>query len=160
MSFSPSYFPPYLHRMMDHIYIGDHRAAIDYDRFDLVVNLDYPANGVKKGEYVESDYSPKTRLIRIGVEDNEQADLSFVRALTAVMADYVNRGKRILVYSREGTGRAAAVLSSYLITRYKFNPTDLMNMYRSSNFRPNLNVGFVRQLARLSAGNKIPSHIQ
>jgi protein-tyrosine phosphatase len=83
-----------------------------------------------------------------------------VRALTAVMADYVNRGKRILVYSREGTGRAAAVLSSYLITRYKFNPTDLMNMYRSSNFRPNLNVGFVRQLARLSAGNKIPSHIK
>ena len=154
MSFSPFYLPPYLHRMMDHIYIGDHRAAIDYDRFDLVVNLDYPANGVKKGEYVESAYSPKTKLIRIGVEDNEQADLSFVRALTEVMTDYVNRGKRILLYSHEGTGRAPAVLSSYLITRYKFNPTDLMNMYRSSNYRPNLNIGFVRQLARLSDANK------
>jgi len=155
MSFSPFYLPPYLHRMMDHIYIGDHRASIDYDRFDLVVNLDYPSNGVRKGEYVDSAYSAKTRLIRVGVEDNEQADLAFVRALTAVMADYANRGKRILLYSHEGTGRAAAVLSSYLITRYKFNPADLMNMYRSSNYRPNLNVGFVRQLARLSAQNKI-----
>lgn len=145
------YLPPYIHRMIDHIYVGDHRAQIDYDTFDLVVNLNYPENGVKKGDYVDTQYSPKTRLIKVGIEDSDTANLSpFVNELTDTMRDYVNHNKRILLYSKEGTGRSAAILSSYLIKRYKFNTSDLMNMYRSSNYHPTLNMGFVRQLASLS----------
>jgi hypothetical protein len=146
--------PSYIHRTMDHIYLGDHRAVIDYGSFDLVINLDFPANGVSRGAYVETPVRravpTPTRLIRVGVEDNEKTDLTpFVDKLVGEIKAAVARNQRVLIMSRHGTGRAAAILSSYLVRRYQFSTSDVMHMFQTAQFQPDMNVGFMRQLEQM-----------
>lgn len=146
--------PPYIHRTMDHIYLGDHRAVIDYGSFDLVINLDFPANGASRGAYLETSVRravpTPTRVIRVGVEDNDQVDLTpFLDKLVQEIKAAVANNQRVLIMSRHGTGRAAAILSSYLIRQYGFKTSDVMHMFQTARFRPDMNAGFMRQLEQM-----------
>ena len=145
------YFPPYMKRMIDHIYISDRRAVIDYDNFDLVINLDFPRNGVQEGEYKDEQWTPKTRVIRIGIKDDDQADISpYTDKLSSLIKEYVSKRQLVLIHSDRGMGRSSAMMSAYLIKQYRFGMSDISRMYQSSKYRSDMNIGFEKQLLDLS----------
>jgi protein-tyrosine phosphatase len=137
--------------MIDHIYISDRRAVIDYDKFDLVINLDFPRNGVKEGEYIDEQLTPKTRLVRIGMKDDEQANIGlYTDKLSYLIKEYVSQHKLVLIHSDKGMGRSAVMMSAYLIKQYRFGFSDISRLYQSSKYRSDMNIGFEKQLQDLS----------
>ena len=145
------HFPPYMKRMIDHIYISDKRSVIDYDKFDLVVNLDFPRNGVNEGEYRDEQLTPKTRLVRIGMRDDENTDFGlYTDKIILLLKEYVSQHKLVLIHSDRGMGRSAAILSMYLIKQYRFGMSDISRIYQSSKYQSDINIGFEKQLQDLS----------
>lgn len=149
------YIPPYMKRMIDHIYLSDRRSIIDYDKFDLVVNLDYPNNGVHEGDYVEEQFTPKTKLIRIGMKDDDQSNIRpYLDQLIRTLKEYTARHQMVLIHSDRGMGRTTVVMSAYLIKQYRFGLGDISHIYQSSAYHPDLNKGFSQQLQDLYQDKK------
>ena len=141
-----SYFPPYIKKMMDHLYISDQRARIDEDKFTLVVDMNYPQNGVPLGNVVETTVG-KTRFIRIGAADSEDQDMSFaLDKVLPMINEYVKKSQPVLIYSHQGWGRSIMMLSSYLIRKYGFKMIDLSHVFQTSGLLQNLNPYFMEQL--------------
>lgn len=140
------YIPPYIHRIMDYIYLSDHRSKIDMDKFDLVIDLNYPENKVPSGE-IEESWIGKTRVLKLGVEESCQENMkSYFDILYPYIHDNVENKKRTLIFSHGGTGRNALVFSSYLIKHYQFSLSDVSHVFQSTKYRPELNQEFINQL--------------
>jgi hypothetical protein len=140
------YVPPYIKTMMDHLYLSDQRARIDYDRFRLVLDLDYPQNGVKLGEIKEENKNG-TRILKLGVADSEDQDMTeALDKVLPIINQYVKSSQPVLIYSHDGWSRSVMVLSSYLIRKYGFKMRDLSHVYQTSGLLQQLNPYFVEQL--------------
>jgi protein-tyrosine phosphatase len=144
------YLPPYIRKMMDHMYLSDQRARIDQDKFKLVVDLDFPQNGVKLGE-VRDEALNGTRLIRAGVVDSEDQDMrAILEKILPIINQYTKGSQPVLIYSHEGWSRNVMVLSSYLIKKYGFKLRDLSHVFQTSGLKQSLNPYFIDQLELIS----------
>ena len=140
------YLPPYIKKMMDHLYLSDQRSRIDQDKFHLVIDLDYPQNGVKLGE-IKDEAKNSTRIIRLGVVDSEDQDMTAaLDKVLPIINQYVKSAQPVLIYSHDGWGRNVMVLSSYLIRKYGFKMRDLSHVFQTSGLLQQLNPYFVDQL--------------
>jgi protein-tyrosine phosphatase len=140
------YIPAYIKRMMDHLYLSDHRAQIDTDKFKLVIDLNYPQNGVKLGE-IKDESRNGTRTLRVGVADSEDQDMSSaLEVILPVINQFVKSSQPVLIYSHDGWSRSTMVLSSYLIQKYGFKMRDISHVYQTSGLLHRLNPFFVEQL--------------
>jgi hypothetical protein len=143
---SKQYFPPYIRQMMDHLYISDHRSSIDQNKFRLVIDLNYPQNGVKLGE-IKDEAHNSTRIIRAGVADSDDQDMTAVLDyLLPIINQYVKGSQKVLLFSHDGWGRNVMVLSSYLIQKYGYQLRDLSHVFQTSGLLQRLNPYFVEQL--------------
>ena len=148
------YLPPYIKRMMDHLYVSDHRAQIDQDKFKLVIDLNYPQNKVKWGE-LKDDASGGTRTIRAGVTNSDDQDMTeTLDYILPIINQYAKSSQPVLIYSHDGWGRSTMVLSSYLIKKYGFQMKDLSHVFQTSGLLHRLNPYFVDQLELQTAKNE------
>lgn len=145
---SKVYIPPYIHRLMDYIYISDYRSAIDFDKFSLVIDLNYPQNGVQEGE-IEESYVGSTHVIKIGIQENTSEDIApyFNKVFPFIQTNVADK-KRTLILSHEGVGRSATVFSSYLIRQYQFSLNDISHLFQTRGYSPRMNINSVNQLAK------------
>lgn len=140
------YLPPYIKRMMDHLYLSDYRAQIDQDKFKLVVDLNYPQNRVKLGQ-IKDETQSGTRVIRVGATDSDDQDMTeTLDYVLPVINQYVKSSQPVLIYSHDGWGRSTMVLSSYLIQKYGFQLKDLSHVFQTSGLLHRLNPYFIDQL--------------
>ena len=147
------YIPSYIRPMMDHLYLSDQRAQIDKDKFKLVIDMNYPQNEVRLGE-IKDEVSGGTRVIRIGVADSEDQDMtSLLEYVLPVVSQYVKSGQKVLIFSHEGWGRNTMLLSSYLIKEYKFKMRDLSHVFQTSGLIQRLNPYFMDQLELMAKNN-------
>jgi hypothetical protein len=147
------YLPPYIKPMMDHLYLSDQRARIDEDKFKLVIDTNYPQNGVRLGEIQDSSHGG-TRTIRLGVDDSEEQDMTGVLDyVLPIIGEYVKSGQKVLIFSHEGWSRSAMVLSSYLIKAYGFKMRDLSHVFQTSGYLQRLNPYFKDQLELMTKDN-------
>lgn len=141
-----AYYPPYIKKMMDHLFLSDHRASIDQNKFKLVVDMNYPQNGLKLGEF-RDEAKNSTRVISLGVDDSEDQDMTgALDKIIPIINQYVKSSQPVLIYSHDGWGRSVMVLSSYLIRKYGFQMKDLSHVFQTSGLLQRLNPYFVDQL--------------
>jgi hypothetical protein len=142
--------PPYIRPMMDHLYLSDQRARVDQDAFKLVIDMNYPQNGVRMGE-IQDEARGGTRTIRLGVDDSEDQDMkSVLDYVLPVINQYVKAGQKVLIFSHEGWSRNAMVLSSYLVKSYGFKMRDLSHVFQTSGYLQRLNPYFMDQLEMMT----------
>jgi protein-tyrosine phosphatase len=132
--------------MMDHLYLSDQRSKVDIDKFSLVIDMDYPQNGMELNK-IKDEYKNNTRIIHIGADDSEDQDMSTILDyILPVINQYVKASQKVLIYSHEGFGRNIMVLSSYLIRNYGFKLKDLSHVFQTSGMIQRLNPYFMYQL--------------
>lgn len=140
------YYPPYIRKMMDHLYLSDQRSQVDIDKFSLVIDMDYPTNGMKLNQ-IKDEYRGNTRIIHVGAADSEDQDMSTILDyIIPVINQYVKGSQKVLIYSHDGWGRNVMVLSSYLIKNYGFQLSDLTHIFQTSGMIQRLNPYFMDQL--------------
>jgi Dual specificity phosphatase, catalytic domain len=143
---SKVYIPPYIHRLMDYIYISDYRASIDYDKFDLVVDMNYPQNGAKESQ-IEESYVGATHLIKVGIKEHTKEDLTnYFKILFPYIQKNADLKKKTLILSHTGEDRSAMLFSAYLIKKYKFSLQEISHMFQTHGFIPRIDPSFINQL--------------
>lgn len=101
----------------DNVAIGSHKAS--YDAFDLIINLDYPHNGIKFREIVYEKKEDK-QIIKCGYIDVENGGLTSdsLNKLLNIINDYKKEIKKddpkILFHCYAGVSRSATVAIYYL----------------------------------------------
>jgi hypothetical protein len=115
----------------------------DYRDFDIIVNLDYPQNGVKKDEISYQQEDGK-HVIRCGYDD-----VSFyttangstwqllsslthekIETLLSILASIEKPADRILFHCRVGISRSPTVAVFYLATHLGISPLDAYHMVK------------------------------
>ena len=128
----------------DHVAIGSYRAS--YHSFDLVINLDYPTNGVSQGEvsYVLENHR---HVIRCGYNDNHEMTREQLQELvTRIDTIAQDTPMRILFHCYAGISRSATVAIAYLSQREHKTTRDTYNIIQPKRPRIQPNSHFMTLL--------------
>lgn len=127
----------------DKVAIGSYQAS--YKSFDLVINLDYPENGVKCGEVVcmtEGD----TYVIKCGYEDVNGGLTSDKLDDLLNRIDEFKKGKeeepKILFHCYAGVSRSATVAIAYLAKNENKTTKEIYKLAKEKRPRINPNKSF------------------
>lgn len=135
-------YPDY-HFIMSHIAIGNSRTS--YEPFDIILNLNYPYNGVQHGEIEviknTSNLKYKNKIvINCGIEDDynekredEMRDI-FTRLLNTLENELKDKGSlpTILFHCYAGISRSATIAILFLS---KFLNIDTSNVYEITKMK-------------------------
>jgi hypothetical protein len=125
----------------DRVAIGSYRAP--YEPFDIVVNLDYPDNNVKKGQIVCSTHN-NIYLIECGFADMAEGGLTRP-VLDEIMSRIEEFGKpnpKILFHCYAGVSRSVTVAIEYLSKKENKTPQEIYKLVQQKRPRVNPNPEF------------------
>lgn len=128
-------------QITNNIYIGSSYSESEYDKFSLIINIDYPDN---KAEYDKAGISGK--VIRLGIPDNPKFNIyPFFTPITDYIRKYVKQNEKVLIHCLNGISRSVTFVIAYLIRRgMSFRDAYMTVKLRRAIMDPN--AGFVKQL--------------
>jgi protein-tyrosine phosphatase len=121
-----------------------------YTPFNVIVNLDYPYNGVEYHHLTTEYTSDKKVVIRVGINDSSDEPmrevLDHIVPLLMTIVKYHGNKPRILFHCRAGISRSASVALAYYGKQMKYDITRAYSQLatRRPVIRPN--PGFIEAL--------------
>ena len=125
----------------EHVAIGNINSP--YDKFDLVVNLSYPQNGVKQDE-IKHGMENKSYVIRCGfTKDKDGLTPEKLENVLQIISD-IKKEKtlNILFHCYEGVSRSATVAISYLSKQDGKTVDETYNLVKQKHPRTQLSSHF------------------
>ncbi len=134
-------------KILKNLYLGDSDDALETGiKCDVIINLNYPRNGVK-WRRIKIDDSSKPTIIKVGINDSpQQKTLKMYYVLTKIIHEYLRNGKKVIVHCYAGVSRSASTVIAYLI---KYKGMSLEEAYKFVKKRRPIidpNKGFMREL--------------
>ena len=119
--------PPYVYRMIDHMYLSDARGYVARDHFDVVIHTD----GITRSGPLLKNQTPKTLFISSskGVLDQTQTILTEMKPQT--------KPRLILLYG-DDMNSACNLFVTYLKQTYHFTQVDIMRIVTTGNYPKNV----------------------
>jgi len=100
---------PAINMITNNIGIGSHNASTSYGDFDIVVNLDYPANNVAHMDVQETSIENKF-VYKVGIKDNTNENLlEILNILIPKLLSSYSEEKKILFHCNQGVSRSASI---------------------------------------------------
>lgn len=140
--------------VIDNIYISDYRSNINYYKYKLIINCDYPNNNAllntARMDIIEIEHpvigSEKIFYIyAIGVEDSlEQNLLNMFDEITEVIKRFSD--KKVLVHCHAGVSRSASFILAYLIRYYNMSLITAYEYLKNKRVKIDPNKSFLSQL--------------
>jgi len=125
-------------------------ANSSYTPFNIIVNLDYPYNGVGRHHLTAEFTSDKKVIFRVGIDDESGEPMKevldvLVPILVAMVKNHFNK-PRILFHCRAGVSRSASVALAYYGKQMRYDLTRAYSQLatRRPVIRPN--PGFIEAL--------------
>jgi hypothetical protein len=131
--------PPYIYRMIDHIYVSDTRAFVFRDHFDIIILTD----GMTKSGPLQSQTLSKTICIKptYGSEDKTNDLIKELKHDTSI-------SKRILLYGNDMYS-VCRIFIMYLQSQYQFSNEDIYRIITNGSHLPNAMVNvFLSELEK------------
>ena len=125
-------------------------ANSSYTPFNIIVNLDFPYNGVEKNSVQTEMTSDKKLIIRVGIYDSpEEPMLEVIETLVPflnTLVKYHANQPRILFHCRAGISRSVSIALAYYgkLMRYDLTRAYSQLAARRSIIRPN--PGFIEAI--------------
>ncbi len=130
------------------LFLSGHNSVKNYKDFDLIINCDWPCNGVKLGEVRIKEYkypvesvtpgypeNPQEKeslgksigkliIISIGVNDTTTENISkYFDMVGSYILTTIRIGKKVLVHCHMGVSRSASLIIAFLM-RFSNSTTD------------------------------------
>jgi protein-tyrosine phosphatase len=125
-------------------------ANSSYDPFNIIVNLDFPYNGVPHYSLVTELTSDKKLIFRVGILDSLDEPMDEVIAtLVPILMNLVKyhyNQPRILFHCRAGISRSASVALAYYGKQTKYDLTRAYSQLASRRPVIHPNPGFIEAL--------------
>jgi len=144
--------------VIDNLYLSDCYSSINYDKYKLIINCDYPYNNTRLNEKrfdivdaisSETNKEVTFHILGIGIDDHINQNLSdSFDEVTELMRKYTTKNSKVLIHCRMGISRSASFVIAYLINYH--NMTLLYALDYLKKKRPIIkpNDGFLQQLKR------------
>ena len=128
------------------IAIGNYHS--DYEKFDIIVNLNYPFNGVNYHDIEKTKVNNKI-IYKIGCYDSE--DESMYELLRLIIPDLVfyyriNKNIKILFHCYAGISRSSTLAIAFLCMTKCYSLKDCYSLVISKRSIVKPNKGFILQL--------------
>ena len=125
-------------------------ANSSYDPFNIIVNLDYPSNGVERHTITSELTSDKKLIFRVGIEDSPDEPMgevldALVPILMTLVKYHYNK-PRILFHCRAGISRAASVALAYYGKQTRYDLTKAYSQLATRRPVIQPNPGFIAAL--------------
>lgn len=136
---------PY-HMISDKIGVGS--CASDYKEFDIIINLNYPENGVKEND-IEFQKKEGKLIMKIGLSDNiskEKEAYKYITEIIPILNKYYS-DKKILFHCYSGISRSPCFAIAYLLYIEKIGIDDAYSLIKSKRKFIKINEGFMRALS-------------
>jgi len=132
----------------DNVAIGSYKTS--YDSFDLIINLNYPQNGVKFKEVVyEKENISNKLIIKCGYIDTEKKggglssdSLNDLLNKIDEYQKYIQKEPKILFHCYAGVSRSATVAIAYLAKSQNKTTQEVYELAKQKRSRINPNEGF------------------
>lgn len=125
-------------------------ANSSYDPFNIIVNLDFPYNGVPQHSIVAELTSDKKLIFRVGIFDSPDEPMGEVlESLIPVLMNLVKyhyNQPRILFHCRAGISRSASVALAYYGKQMKYDLTRAYSQLATRRPVIQPNQGFIEAL--------------
>lgn len=125
-------------------------ANSSYTPFNIIVNLDYPYNGVQHYQLTSELTSDHKLIFRVGIlDDPEEPMLQVLETLVPLiqkLVKYHYNAPRILFHCRAGVSRSASVALAYYGKQMKFDLTKAYNQLATRRPIIQPNQGFIEAL--------------
>lgn len=134
------------------IWIGSYSSVVDDDlmnnEIDVVLNM-----------AIECDYNlktPKTQLVKIGIEDGHLTNIGVFRKAAEVIHNARVSGKQVLSHCAAGASRSATAVMAYLMLHERLGWSDALAYVQKSRPCVNPHPLLVRSLIRDLGSDFIP----
>lgn len=136
------------------IAIGNYLS--DYNNFNIIVNLDFPNNGVEHHS-IDLECSNGKHIYRLGCYDSEEEDMDFfLREMIPELYKYyiMNPNIKILFHCYAGISRSSTLAIAFLckIRNYSLKDAYENILFRRSIIKPNN--GFINCLKNMFNNKK------
>ena len=135
---------PSLNYITESIAIGNHQSK--YDDFDIVVNLNYPANNVEHMEVTESIIENKL-VYKVGIKDTTNENmLNILNELIPKLLENFNSDKKILFHCYQGISRSGCIATMFISLIKNISLEDSFSLIKA--IRPIIapNPGFIKAM--------------
>jgi protein-tyrosine phosphatase len=122
-----------------------------YDKFDVIINLNYPENGCPKGCLLVD----KAKVYRLGIEDSHVEDLyTYFDLLSALLITSLKDNKKVLVQCQMGISRSVSIIMAFFIKYGNMSVQDALNKIKEKRSIVGPNQSSMKQLDFYSKKNK------
>jgi protein-tyrosine phosphatase len=122
-----------------------------YDKFDVIINLNYPENGCPKG-CLQVD---KGKVYRLGIEDSHVEDLyTYFDLLSALLITSLKENKKVLIHCHAGISRSVSIIMAFFIKYGNMSLQDALKKIKEKRSIVGPNQSFMKQLDFYSKKNK------
>lgn len=131
----------------ENIAIGDYKS--DYSDFDIIVNLDFPNNGVDHHSIDMQCVGNIKHIYRIGCYDSEREDMdSLIKTLMPELVSYYirNNNVKILFHCYAGISRSSTLAIAFLCMAKRYRLWTAYGLAKSKRSIINPNRGFMNCL--------------
>jgi protein-tyrosine phosphatase len=136
----------------ENIGIGNHQTP--YDDFDIIVNLNYPANNVEHME-ISENISANKLVYNVGIKDTPNENmLEILNLLIPRLLVTYDEKKKILFHCYQGISRSASIATLFvsLIKNISLDESYCLIKNIRSNIAPN--PGFIKALYMYKVSNR------
>lgn len=137
---------PY-HMITDKIALGS--SSSKYDNFDIIVNVNYPENGVREND-IEVQKKNGKMIIKLGLSDSVLKDkeaYKYITEIIPILYKYYN-DKNILFHCYAGMSRSSCFCVAYLSYIKKISIDEAHSLVKSKRKFIQINEGFMRSLSQ------------
>jgi|SRR5579872_4250572 len=138
--------------IIPNLYLSGKYGEQFYDKFDVVINLNYPENKVPKGCLIVD----KSKVYRLGIDDNHMEDLyTYFDILGALIITSLKNNKKVLVHCHAGVSRSVSIIIAFFIKYGNMTLTNAIKKIKDQRSIIQPNQSFLKQLAYYEKNNKL-----
>jgi protein-tyrosine phosphatase len=144
-------------KITNRIDIGDRDTS--YEPYDIIINLNYPYNGMGYGQLQETiDGRNNKLIIRIGMPDTPEESENMLRLLKKIIPRLVfyylsNPNAKFLFHCYAGVSRSATLCIAMLMTLFNIDAYEAYQVAKKGRHIINPNQGFVDALIQFENTN-------
>lgn len=130
-------------QILPNLYLSGKYGENFYDKFDVIINLNYPENKIPKNCL----HIDRGKIYRVGIDDSHIDDIyTYFDLFSALILTSLKERKKVLVHCHAGVSRSVSIILAFLI---KYANMSLNNGLKKIREKRNIiqpNQSFLKQL--------------